>query len=468
MDQESDRKAIKSRSTPKDPLKWAWTPLWVFVLIGTLFFFYNSRLGAQLAVVFGIPLWLGNILEVGCALIVLVPAGFLFIILLIWIRRLLHQIESRIAIRSGSAFKRKLKLGVALFLLLVPLGFLLFFSYKDGHGAQFALVFGLPLWLGCLLDAVCQLFIFALIIILFAILLNAVKSFLLRFEGYDFSQARKSAKEEGTIVRLDLITIWFSGVGKGMQALQDVMNAARRRLEDLVGEPIEIRQPLRLMSFARRTEFDAYMLRLGLRVGALEGVYLLGKPRRIVICLEKFVHRLMDHHRLLRTLFAYCFLEQRLGFFPRPWLYMGIGNLVAHEKSADLHARLARKMSLAIAKGISLDKDGLFDPKLKALGRRFLRRNQPQDFVYVSRFVSQVHSVVVYLCETPRRQTFLGFLKDIKQKEPLEPVFEKHFGFGFGRLLEDWQTAVKARRSEEHFPPPPAIKEGLLKRILPF
>ena len=336
------------------------------------------------------------------------------------------------------------------------------------HGDQLANQLGVPIWIAFAIITLANVLLLPLVVILAVVIFALIQRFLFQSEQYDFSRARKSAGEEGTVVRLGQVVIWFSGVGKGMQMLEDELERTRQRFADLVGEPVEIRRPLRLMSFARQHELALYLRHYGYQFGMMDGFYLLSNPRRIVLCAERPMHRLIQPDRLLRVLCGYYFVEQHLGFFPPPWLYMGVGNLLADNPTQEASARLRRKMLAAIATRIVLEPVQFFDVKIRALARRFKRSNDLKSIQFISQFTAQAYSVVQFLCEKNRRATFLAFLKDLKKKEPLGPVFTNHFGYDLGQLLVDWQKWVMSQGPGRHFPPPADLKDALLNRIIPF
>jgi len=75
---------------------------------------------------------------------------------------------------------------------------------------------------------------------------------------------------------------------------------------------------------------------------------------------------------------------------------------------------------------------------------------------------------VAYLSEKNRKPIFVQFLKDLKKKKPVEPVFIHHFGYGFEQLFENWQASVKALGPGLHYPPPKDLREQLLNYIIPL
>ncbi|HEV3237275.1 MAG TPA: armadillo/beta-catenin-like repeat-containing protein [Gemmataceae bacterium] len=301
-----------------------------------------------------------------------------------------------------------------------------------------------------------------------AIAVYRIKLAVLQHETFDLAIARKSAREEGTLFRLGAVTVWYSGTSKGMEILEDQLEETRSRFAEYVNESIEIISPLRLVSFAHKEQFGAYLLRLGHRLGRLEGAYLLGRPRRIIICVEKPAHRLIKIDRLLNVLYSYYFLEQYLGFFPQSWLNMGFGNFLADRPGEEVQARLRRKMLVSFAKGTTFDASQLFSLKGGRLIKAIQGQDKHENVQYVSQFMYQAASTVAYLSEKNRKQIFLEFLKDLKKKKPVEPVFIRHFGHGFEQLFENWQAWVKALGPGIHFPPPKDLREQLLNYIIPL
>jgi hypothetical protein len=335
-------------------------------------------------------------------------------------------------------------------------------------GSQLADWLDLPFWLACV-------FLTAGVIVGLPVMLIAlltpvilIKRAIYQREVFDLGIARKSSRQEGTLFRLGPVTAWFSGPVQGMEMLEDQLEETRKRLADYAGEPVDVVSPLRVICFARRGEFATYMGRLGYRIGSMEGVYLLGKPRRIVVCMAKPPHRLIKIDRLMRVLYGYYFLEQYLGFFPQPWLYMGLGNYLADQQGEENQARLRRKMLASLSKGTAFNASQLFALKTARLVRANKGKNLHENFQFISQFIYRAASVLGYLSEKNRKQPFLAFLKDLKKKQAVEPVFIRHFGFGFEQLIENWQTWIKAKGLGIHPPPPQDTRQQLLHYIIPL
>jgi len=210
------------------------------------------------------------------------------------------------------------------------------------------------------------------------------------------------------------------------------------------------------------------MRRHGYQIGSIDGVYLLSRPRRIVVCVDKPPYRLINIDRLLRVLYGYYFLEQHLGFFAPPWLYIGLGNYLADRQGEEDQARLRRKMLISFSKGIVFQASNFFALKTASLAKANKGKDLHENFQYISQFMCQAESVLAFLSETNRKQTFLGFLKDLKKKEAVEPVFTRHYGYGFEQAFENWQAWIKAKGPGLHFPPPQDIRQQLLHYIIPL
>jgi hypothetical protein len=72
------------------------------------------------------------------------------------------------------------------------------------------------------------------------------------------------------------------------------------------------------------------------------------------------------------------------------------------------------------------------------------------------------------LSEKNRKQSFIGFLKDLQKKQPIEPVFIRHFGYSFDQLAENWQAWIKSKGSGRHFPPSIAIQQQVFEAVIPL
>jgi hypothetical protein len=366
---------------------------------------------------------------------------------------------------SGGTGPTLLKVALLLALIVVLTSFV--------FGSLWADWLSLPLWSAYILIALGTFFGLPILVII----IHRIRLVLMRREAYDLALARKCAKDEGTSFRLGVVTVWYSGTSKGMEVIEDQLEETRARFSEYVSEPITAISPMRLISFAHREQFGAYLLRLGHRLPRLEGFYVLGRPRRIVTCVEKPSHRLIKIERLFSVLFGYYFLEQYLGFFPQSWLNTGFGNFLADGQGEDIQARLRRKMLASICRGTTLSGSQLFELRsgrlIRAAQRGRLiraaqRRDTHENFLYVSQFVQQAASTVAYLNEKNRKQIFVEFLKDLKKKKPVDQVFIRHFGYGFEQLFENWQAWVKALGLGLHYPPPKDLREQLLNYIIPL
>jgi len=337
--------------------------------------------------------------------------------------------------------------------------------------------FGLPEWVaflvlivgGAVVLTAAAVVLFA-VFIMIALAKARLRLLWLRAEARDLEAARTSAGQEGTLVRADLVTAWFSG-GDRMAMLQAQMDAARGRFESLVAERVEPRDPLRVYCFTRKGDFTAYSRRLYVSARHLDGFYQVGRPRRMVVCAETACERPIEPERTVRMLFGYYYLEQYKRFLPVMWLNTGTGGMMALAGEGDASARLNRKMTAAIAKGTVLTSRQLFGVSPRPFLVRANRKGHA-GFAYFCRFVSQSCSVVEYLAgdgaPTDRRSCLRDFLKEVRKKDAYEQVFVRHSGYGFDQLLQDWQQWVLARGVGTHEPPPERVRRALLEWVIPF
>jgi hypothetical protein len=256
-----------------------------------------------------------------------------------------------------------------------------------------------------------------------------------------------------------------------MEMVQGQLEATRRRFAALLGEEVEVDRPLRVICFSKKAEFAAYLLRLGHRLESLDGLYQPGSPGRVSVCAETEPSRPLEPERTVRVLLGYYFLEKYKGFLPRSWLNVGVANLIAKGSEGEL-GRLNRKLLAALARETVLNESELFGMGPWTLLRHLRKSADHHHFALMAQFNGQSWSVAEYLCgrgaTEERREQFRGFLKDLKKRDRYEAVFERHFGHGFGRLLQDWRQWVLSNGPGIHEPPPDRIRKALLDWVIPF
>jgi len=132
-------------------------------------------------------------------------------------------------------------------------------------------------------------------------------------------------------------------------------------------------------------------------------------------------------------------------------------------------ARLNRKMLAALSRGTSLGSADLFHPNRRSIVTLVRDWQDFNNFSRYTQLTDQSCSVVEFLCsEQKRLERFLAFLKERTLKDPMEEVFERHFGYGFETVLERWRSWVLGRGIGSHGPPPSDICDALLDRVIPI
>ena len=252
--------------------------------------------------------------------------------------------------------------------------------------------------------------------------------------------------------------------------LREQMETSRRRFEALLGEVPEARPPLRILCFSKRGAFVAFHRQALTNLWNLDGLYAPGPARTITLSTEVVPYRLADPERTARSLFGFYFLEATKGFLPRPWLQQGIANALAGGGDGEELARLNRKMLAALSRGDSLDA-ALFHLKPGAVLKLVRGWYDHRNFRRFAQFNAQSWSLVEFLggqaAPEERRGRFRAFIRDLKAKASDEEVFERHFGHGFGPLLDGWREWVLGQGIGSHEPPPPHIREALTERVIP-
>ncbi|QDV35668.1 hypothetical protein [Tautonia plasticadhaerens] len=350
-----------------------------------------------------------------------------------------------------------------LLLLMVVLGFLLS-EPVETH-------FGDHSWVALPLVALGAVVVFFGVTIAVALVIALVRNRLLGCEGYAFAMARRSCGKPGEVSRSGPLVAWSSDPPTPLPMLGEQLEVARRRFESLLGEPVEVRLPIRILCFGRRSAFVAYHKNMIPNLWNLDGLYLNRPIRTITRTTEASPCRLSEPERTARTLFGFALLDELKGFIPPPWLQQGLGNLLAGGGDRGELDRLSRKMVVALARGTALGPDDLFDRSPRKVVTLAKGWYDHPTYVRFAQFNAQSWSVVEYLggvaAPEDRRARFRAFLKDMGPKDDQEQVFERHFGHGFGPLLDGWRAWVEGRGIGEYGPTPPDIRDALLERLIP-
>jgi hypothetical protein len=353
-----------------------------------------------------------------------------------------------------------------------------------GAAALFTGLIGLPFW-GTLSNRfgrsawiVVPLFILGaavgLLTTFLAVLLivSLVRNWLLLVEKPALAFARKCARQEGTIERTGLATIWWCGSTDPTSMVLEQMETSRRRFERLIAGPLEALPPVRILVFDERRAFLAYHRNLIAPMAQLDGAYTPRPARSITLTTEDIRSRLHDLETTIRALFGWYFLEAHKGSLPATWLQVGISSALAHDPDSDSRRHLNRRMRVALSRGTALGAGELFPLSLRELVRRVRHLADHDTFARLTQLRGQCWSLVEYLAgaEAPadRVGRFRSFLSDLQARGSQEEVFEHHFGHGFGGLLERWQAWVQQQGLGSDPLPPPVIRAALLERLIPL
>ncbi len=282
------------------------------------------------------------------------------------------------------------------------------------------------------------------------------------------ARARRVAGREGEVVSDGPSTIWYSGPNDPTPMLAEQMADIRGRFESVLAAPCEALPPLRILVFGRRDALVAYHRQDPSDLWGLDGVYLPAPWRTATLCTEAVPFRLHDPERTARSLFAYYLLESYVGSFPRPWLQQGLAGVLAARRGEP--GRLNRRMIASLANGTACGAD-LFRVESREIGGLLRGWYDQGRFARLAQIQAQSWSLVELLVGEGSsggdRDRFRAFLGAIRPGQPDEPIFERHFGHGFDRLLERWREWVLGRGLGVHEPPPPPIREALSGRLIP-
>ena len=129
-----------------------------------------------------------------------------------------------------------------------------------------------------------------------------------------------------------------------------------------------------------------------------------------------------------------------------------------------------RRLLAGRAQGIEFSQD-LFAMSARKMWKLLLPTKDPQSAWRSEQFLDQTWSTVEFLAGTEapesRKAAFSAFLNDKQATHRHEEMFFKHFGFGFGSLLDSWREWVTEQGRGPDQPPAPEVRDALLNRILP-
>jgi len=290
-------------------------------------------------------------------------------------------------------------------------------------------------------------------------------------ERYTLLLARKSASVAGTEIRNGPITIWSSGPSDPGPMLREQLELVRGRLSSLLGREIESRAPLHIYCFDKRDSLESYHRSLSLATGNSGGGYVPAPARMITISIEGILSRLIEPERWVRYLSGFYWLEMDEGFLPPFWLREAVAYVLAASGDGQELPRLNRRMLGSLRSGRALDSVDLFQVKEKTLVRPVRNWANHDSFTKLSQWSPQSWSVGEYLfgreSTEERRARSAAFLNDLKSSDLQEEVFERHFGHGYDRMLEEWRKWVLDHGDGTHGPPPPRVRDVLIHELIP-
>ncbi len=359
--------------------------------------------------------------------------------------------------------------GVLLFWLVLA-GVLLGITFADTA----ADLLSVGHWVAVAIIVLAFLFGFPALFVAVFVLLFWRRNRRLRSEAYEFGLVRKvAAPAEGAVVRFAEVTAWVAEPDDHPPLLRDAHEAARARFAALFPALAERPpEPLRVVCFESKYHLEQYGRKLGLPLESLEGVYLHGRPRRVLAHAEVVPRRPTDPARLLRTLFAHAFTTHAKGFLMPTWLGMAVSQVIGGEGDRGLLRRLNRKVLALRARPGPDAVEWVFHTRAWRMGAWLRAWRDFETYTRLARLLTYGRSLGEFLggeLATPeRRGRFRAFVTELGRRDDAERAFERHFGHGFDRLLHDWGAAVEALGVGEHDPPPPHIREALLNRMAPL
>lgn len=294
----------------------------------------------------------------------------------------------------------------------------------------------------------------------------------LRSDRGAIAAARRSAGEEGEVVRAGNSIIWYSGGYDPTPMIGAQTALARRRFEAMTGLAVAD-APLRALVFHDRGAFLRFHRRLypGIDFASFDGLYWLGVRRLCTLCTAPAPCRVSDVERTTRSMAAHALMESVWGPRTPAWLQNGIIRCASAAGDADASARLNRKMAASLAAGTAISAE-IFRMSQNELLRLMRGSKDSSKYQRMQQFSYQAASIVEFLCDGPpaegaERNRLGAFLTDPLSKSRPEDSLRRHFGRDFATLLDEWRHRVVGREPGAHEPPPPHIRAALLERVLP-
>jgi hypothetical protein len=279
------------------------------------------------------------------------------------------------------------------------------------------------------------------------------------------------AREEGEVSRFGLVMIWASGSTDPSAMLQDQLELARVRLGSILGEELQVRNSLRVLCFGKREAYLAFTRKYANPAAGSDGYYI-RTPSRIIVLTEMVAaYRLSDAPSTARSAFCRYFADGYRGFPFRPWLDTGLADIVRRGTDAAWLARHDRKMLASFARNSALRGADFFGATPRVFRQISLNWYNHTNAVALYQFIYQAGSVIKFLAADSapeeRRARFRAFLKAVPRRGNGEVAFERAFGYGYVRLLQEWRAWVEARGMGTHTLPPPDIRRAIRQRVIP-
>ena len=316
-----------------------------------------------------------------------------------------------------------------------------------------------------------------LVVVIFAVLIvvastiNVVRARRFKSEPYVLAVARKAAGEEGELIRSGPMTIWYSGKANPVAMLMEQIEEAP---PPRIGCGTRIRSSTRCTRLVLRQAQSLRGVRQVIQPACSELASILGWP----LSGPNLPHRHPLHRG--RSPVASAILRRRLDRFSvlTSWRFSRArngclaenGNRQEPERHNDELARLNRKMIVSLSRGTALGID-LFDRTDKKIGRHLIRWADYRHFQSLEQFRAESWSMFEYLAgrQAPQqRRDRLRASSMIRNQMRIHERLERHFGFGFGPLVESWRQWVKSRGIGTFAPLQQSVREKVLNLLVPL
>ncbi len=310
-----------------------------------------------------------------------------------------------------------------------------------------------------------------LVAAVFALAIGYVLARELCTRGYDnaLSRAVQCAGRPGRLYQHGRWTAWFVGNATLEGRFAQEVDRAEQRVRELVG-PHDFERPALIVDFDDHGQFQRYAG----RALPLAGVYYGWFKKQLVISETYARQHLTDPVRTLRTLLAYHLLLDCKRFWLPPWLQNVLNADVMRDEadSWEQHALRCAHRRLRLATDPQrLPGTDWFRWNRRQFTRQVLQsddRERSRATLVALDMGLSLHAYLLGSDSGPRRERFLGFVRQLEKGDDVEAKLVEHYGCGYDQLFSDWQRWLLDQPTESRQQPADWRHRELVEHLLPI